>query len=117
VAGTLLVAGAGCIELAARVLQRSEDVVEHETIYQSFFVQGRGELRRELARVLRSGQTRPPVKGQQKPAGVLPDMMTISERQPKSPTEQSPVTGRATSFAARTTVPRSARSSSARPAT
>jgi IS30 family transposase len=28
----------------------------HETIYQSLFVQGRGELRRELARCLRSGR-------------------------------------------------------------
>ena len=32
--------------------------VSHETIYQSLFVQGRGELRRELARCLRSGQVR-----------------------------------------------------------
>ena len=31
--------------------------VSHETIYQSLFVQGRGELRRELARCLRSGRT------------------------------------------------------------
>ena len=30
--------------------------VSHETIYQSLFVQGRGELRRELARCLRSGE-------------------------------------------------------------
>lgn len=31
--------------------------VSHETIYQSLFVQGRGQLRRELARCLRSGRT------------------------------------------------------------
>ena len=30
--------------------------VSHETIYQSLFVQGRGELRRELARCLRAGK-------------------------------------------------------------
>jgi IS30 family transposase len=30
--------------------------VSHETIYQSLYVQGRGELRRELARCLRSGR-------------------------------------------------------------
>ena len=30
--------------------------VSHETIYQSLFVQGRGELRRELTRCLRSGR-------------------------------------------------------------
>ena len=34
----------------------SEMRVSHETIYQSLFVQGRGELRRELARCLRSGR-------------------------------------------------------------
>ena len=32
--------------------------VSHETIYQSLFVQGRGELRRELHRCLRSGRAR-----------------------------------------------------------
>ena len=31
--------------------------VSYETIYQSLFVQGRGELRRELTRCLRSGRT------------------------------------------------------------
>jgi hypothetical protein len=30
--------------------------VSHETIYQSLFVQGRGELRRELVRCLRTGR-------------------------------------------------------------
>src|SRR5918994_664133 len=33
--------------------------VSHETIYQSLFVQGRGELRRELARMLARGATLP----------------------------------------------------------
>ncbi|MGQ4598712.1 IS30 family transposase [Nocardia sp. R6R-6] len=32
--------------------------VVHETVYQALYVQGRGELRRELARVLRTGRTR-----------------------------------------------------------
>ena len=32
--------------------------VSHETIYQALFVQGRGELRRELARCLRTGRAR-----------------------------------------------------------
>jgi IS30 family transposase len=54
--------------------------VSHETIYQSLFVQGRGELRRELARLLRSGQVRRRPKDRAKPSGQLPDMITISER-------------------------------------
>jgi IS30 family transposase len=55
--------------------------VSHETIYQALFVQGRGELRRELARCLRTGRTRrrPQRRG---PAaqGRLPGMVMISER-------------------------------------
>jgi len=53
--------------------------VSHETIYQSLFVQGRGELRRELTRCLRSGRaTRRPQRG----AGSarITDMVSISER-------------------------------------
>ena len=34
--------------------------VSHETIYQALYVQGRGELRRELARCLRAGQGQAP---------------------------------------------------------
>ena len=53
--------------------------VSHETIYQSLFVQGRGELRRELARCLRSGRTarrHGPVERRPKNA----NMVMISER-------------------------------------
>lgn len=54
--------------------------VSHETIYQSLFVQGRGELRRELARCLRSGRTVRRPRGQAERRGRLPEMVMISER-------------------------------------
>ena len=53
--------------------------VSHETIYQSLYVQGRGELRRELARCLRAGHTRR--KNQNGPrGGRVTDMVMISDR-------------------------------------
>jgi transposase, IS30 family len=60
---------------------RPEMWVSHETIYQSLYVQGRGELRRELARCLRSGRARrrshdPSRSG----VGRIPGMINISER-------------------------------------
>ena len=54
--------------------------VSHETIYQSLFVQGRGELRRELARCLRSGRTRRKKRGATDGRGRIPGMVNISER-------------------------------------
>jgi len=54
--------------------------VSHETIYQSLFVQGRGELRRDLARCLRSGRTVRRAHGRVDGRGRLPGMVMISER-------------------------------------
>lgn len=54
--------------------------VSHETIYQSLFVQGRGELRRELARCLRSGRTCRKKRGTPERRGRIPGMVNISER-------------------------------------
>jgi transposase, IS30 family len=54
--------------------------VSHETIYQSLFVQGRGELRRELARCLRSGRTARKKRGVSDRRGHIPEMVMISER-------------------------------------
>jgi len=54
--------------------------VSHETIYQSLFVQGRGELRRELARCLRSGRTTRKPRGRVEKRGRIPEMIMISER-------------------------------------
>ena len=70
-------------EIAARLrLEYPDDPmmqVSHETIYQSLFVQGRGELRRELARCLRSGRTARRQQGREK-RSKIPNMVMISER-------------------------------------
>jgi IS30 family transposase len=54
--------------------------VSHETIYQSLFVQGRGELRRELHRCLRSGRARRRPRNRLETRGQIPDKVMISER-------------------------------------
>jgi transposase, IS30 family len=54
--------------------------VSHETIYQSLYVQGRGELRRELTRCLRSGRTARKKRGTPDGRGRIPGMVMISER-------------------------------------
>src|ERR1035438_4162609 len=54
--------------------------VSHETIYQSLFVQGRGELRRELARCLRSGRTTRRAQGSTERRGKIPDLVMIADR-------------------------------------
>jgi transposase, IS30 family len=54
--------------------------ISHETIYQSLYVQGRGELRRELARCLRSGRAQRKPRGHVQRRGQIPDMVMISER-------------------------------------
>ncbi len=53
--------------------------VSHETIYQSLFVQGRGQLRRELARCLRSGRTTRRTHREDR-RGKIANMVMISER-------------------------------------
>ena len=54
--------------------------VSHETIYQCLYVQGRGELRRELARCLRSGRTKRKAQGAAKRTGPVANMVSTSER-------------------------------------
>ena len=54
--------------------------VSHETIYQSLFVQGRGALRAELTRCLRTGRARRRPAGRARPGGELANMVLISER-------------------------------------
>jgi IS30 family transposase len=45
--------------------------VSHETIYQALYVQGRGELRRELARCLRTGRAKRRPRGRGEHTGQL----------------------------------------------
>ena len=54
--------------------------VSHETIYQALYVQGRGELRRELARCLRTGRARRRSRGRDGRSGHIKDMVMISDR-------------------------------------
>ncbi|MFF4992096.1 IS30 family transposase [Streptosporangium saharense] len=61
---------------------RPELHVTHETIYQALYVQGRGELRRELARALRTGRTvrKPRRKDGQRQSRFTHPMVMISDR-------------------------------------
>lgn len=54
--------------------------VSHETIYQSLFVQTRGELRRELTVHLRSARTTRKPQGRVEKRGKIAGMMPISDR-------------------------------------
>jgi IS30 family transposase len=71
-------------EIAAKLRfefpDRPELWVSHETIYKSLYVQGRGELRRELHRCLRTGRAQRRHQGRIETRGRIKDMVMISER-------------------------------------
>jgi transposase, IS30 family len=54
--------------------------ISHETIYLSLYVQGRGELRRQLTANLRTGRTTRRSQGRLTKRGQIADMVNISER-------------------------------------
>jgi IS30 family transposase len=54
--------------------------VSHETIYQSLFVQGRGGLRKELTKALRTGRARRRPRRRKQKYGQLAHMVLLSER-------------------------------------
>jgi IS30 family transposase len=57
--------------------------ISHETIYQSLYVQSRGELRRELTAQLRSRRTGRKPQGHADNRGRIKDMVMIAERPPE----------------------------------
>ena len=71
-------------QIAGRLRQDFPDEpemwVSHETIYKSLYVQGRGELRRELAQCLRTGRAKRKPRGRVEQRGQIPDMVMISDR-------------------------------------
>jgi IS30 family transposase len=78
-------------QIARRLVEEFPDDAEmrvsHETIYQTLYVQGRGELRRELAACLRTGRA---VRRQHRDrslsstgSGKIPAMVNISQRPPE----------------------------------
>ncbi|GAA3483436.1 IS30 family transposase [Streptomyces yanii] len=71
-----------CQALRDTFPERPEMHVVHETVYQALYVQGRGELRRELAAALRSGRARrkPRRQAQQRQPRFSTPMVMISER-------------------------------------
>jgi IS30 family transposase len=54
--------------------------VSHETIYMSLFVEGRGLLRRELSRCLRTGRAQRRPRSRIETRGKIPGMVMIAER-------------------------------------
>jgi len=58
--------------------------VAHETIYRWFYLQGRGELKREINAALRSGRAwrKPNKHGRTNGVGQIPDMVSIHDRPP-----------------------------------
>jgi transposase, IS30 family len=71
-------------EIAAKLrvefADQPEMWVSHETIYKSLYVQGRGELRRELHQCLRTGRAQRRHQGRAETRGRIPNMVMISER-------------------------------------
>ncbi len=54
--------------------------VSHETIYRALYIQGRGELHRELAACLRTGRARRRAQAEAEDRGRMAGMVLISER-------------------------------------
>jgi transposase, IS30 family len=64
---------------------RPEMQVSHETLYQTLYVQGRGELRRKLTKLLRTGRKlrQPRRIGERRGTRSIPEELNISRRPPE----------------------------------
>ncbi|MGY5124353.1 IS30 family transposase [Streptomyces nigrescens] len=71
-----------CQALRIAFPDRPEMHVTHETVYQALYVQGRGELRRDLVKALRTGRARrkPRRQAQQRQPRYREPMIMISDR-------------------------------------
>ncbi len=84
--------------LRTRFPDRPEMHVVHETIYQALYVQGRGELRRELTCSLRTGRAvrRPHRHADRRINRPIKNMIMISEQPAEQPAGPPGATGKAT---------------------
>jgi IS30 family transposase len=89
-----LLAGWSPQQIAVRLRRAHPDDVamrvSHETIYQSLYVQSRGELRRELTAQLRTRRTRRKRQGQREDRSRIKDMVMIAERPPEADDRRVP---------------------------
>jgi IS30 family transposase len=69
--------------------------MSHEAIYRSIYVQGRGELRRELTACLRTGRAlrKPRRRAQNTRGSSIPDMVMIANRPPVIDDDDKPLLG------------------------
>ena len=58
--------------------------VSHETIYKALYIQGRGALRKELAKHLRTQRTQRQPRPRAQLRGSIPDLVEISQRPPEA---------------------------------
>lgn len=86
-------------EIAGRLHREFPDDLEmnvhHETIYRWLYLQGRGELKREITAGLRSGRAmrRPNKHGRSTGQGQIPDMVSIHDRPPVDDDEGTRIPG------------------------
>ena len=92
--------------------------MSHETIYKALYVQGRGELRRELTKCLRTGRALRKPRNRARGGdgrGRIPGMVNSVSVPLRPPTVPSPAIGREISSSGKTRLPRSAPWSNAPP--